>query len=131
MDPHAQARAQIVRAQAGLLSEDEELELRAHLDTCAECAALASSHADAGAEPGKHLPASLIAEWPRARTALRGLERALVRRHLERCFECRQDLELLGHAPELTIVPELESAALDRAAEPAAMAVDGPSRHAN
>ena len=127
MDPHAQARARIIRAQAGLLSDDEELQLRAHLDTCAECAALASSDADAGAEPGKHLPASLLAEWPRARAALRGLERALVRRHLGRCSECRQDLELLGYAPELAIVPELESDALDRAAEPAAIAVSRPS----
>src|SRR5262245_37117375 len=98
MDPHAVARQRMVRAQAGLLGVGDERELRAHLDACAECAALASSETGPGVEPGKHLPASLIAEWPRARAALRGLERALVRRHLERCSECRQDLQMLGHA---------------------------------
>jgi hypothetical protein len=130
MDPHAWARARMVRERVGILSEDDERRLRAHLESCPECAALASGEPGAPIEPGRHLPASLIAEWPRARALLRGLERALVRRHLERCAECRQDLELLGHAAALDPVPELETTALDPGAEPTAMASPPPSLRA-
>jgi hypothetical protein len=76
------------------------------------------------ADPGAHLPASVIAQWPRARATLRGLERALVRRHLERCPECRQDLEMLGHAPHLEEIAALESpVALAPAVSPESSAV--------
>src|SRR5262249_51563110 len=60
-------------------------------------------------EAGTHVAASLIARWPRAQQTLRGLERTLVRRHLERCAECRQDLEALGFEPRLPRVPDWES----------------------
>jgi len=45
------------------------------------------------------------------------MERTLVRRHLERCIECRQDLEALGFEPRLAVVSELET---DAAIAPAA-----------
>src|SRR5262249_37302541 len=57
---------------------------------------------------GRHVAASLVARWPRAQQSLRGLERTLVRRHLERCAECRQDLEALGFEPRLAYVADWE-----------------------
>src|SRR6516164_11000679 len=81
-----------------------------HLAVCAVCRAAADAYAEppAGAA-GTHVPASLIAAWPRAQQGLRGLERTLVRRHLERCAECRQDLQALGFEPRLDFVAAWES----------------------
>jgi hypothetical protein len=56
----------------------------------------------------EHIPSELIARWDQTQTSLRGLARLLTRRHLESCIECRQDLEVLGFAPVLRVVPELE-----------------------
>jgi hypothetical protein len=116
-DPHAWARAALLRRRVGLLSEVEESRLSEHLRGCEACATLEPREPSPGLDAGRHLPAGLVAQWPSARATLRGLERALVRGHLERCASCRQDLELLGHTPMLDVVPELESPVLDRLAE--------------
>jgi GAF domain-containing protein len=57
---------------------------------------------------GAHIPTDVLVKWEIATRTLRGVERALVREHLESCEECRQDLELLGVRPELRLIPELE-----------------------
>ena len=105
---HAWVAARLAQWRAGLLADDEAERLRVHLGECAACRTLAEAFAgDSGLDAGAHLPPSLVAEWPRARELLSGLERSLVRRHLERCPECRQDLELLGHEPRLETAPAL------------------------
>ena len=114
--PHDWARAHLVRWRAGLLSEEDEARLTDHLRACEACAKLEPVERSAASDGGRHLPASVLAQWSQARTTLRGLERALARRHLERCAECRQDLELLGHAPALEVIPDLETTTLDQAA---------------
>lgn len=131
---HDWVRRRLAAWRAGLLEEDEAARVSTHLAGCADCRALADAYASEGAgDGGAHVAASLLADWPSARTRLRGLERALVRRHLERCAACRQDLEAIGFEPALEWVPALEAnvelgaAATTPAAGPvAAGAPDGP-----
>ena len=112
-DPHAWVRRRLAAWRSGLLPDEDSLSVASHLETCPDCKDLAETFPrSAGAHPEAHIPASVIAEWKQAQTGLRGLERALVRRHLERCEACRQDLELLGHAPVLERIPALESNAV-------------------
>jgi hypothetical protein len=111
-DLHQWVRHRLAAWRASVLDDAETARVAEHLAACAECRAAA----DAYAEPtpgaaGMHVPASLIAAWPRAQQALRGLERTLVRRHLERCAECRQDLQALGFEPRLEFVAAWESEA--------------------
>jgi hypothetical protein len=106
---HRWARARLAASRLGLLGEADEARLRAHLVACEACREAAEPLEE---EPGTavegHVPATLVARWDRARHELRGLERALVRRHLERCAGCREDLAAAGHAAELAVVPGLE-----------------------
>ena len=108
-DPHAWCRGALPFLQSGLLSESEEARLRAHLRDCERCRSelegLMETPDPAAAE---HIPAGIVASWNDARQSLRGLTRALVRHHLERCAQCRQDLEALGFEPILPVVPDLE-----------------------
>ena len=109
-DLHLWVRHRLAAWRAGVLDDAEAARVDEHLAACADCRALADAYAELPAgEAGTHVPASLIAEWPHAQQALRGLERTLVRRHLERCAECRQDLEALGFEPRLELVREWES----------------------
>lgn len=108
-DRHGWARARLTAWRAGLLSETDAAALARHLEDCEACRRFAEAFDTAGGEAGAHVAASLVADWPRASASLRGLERALVRHHLERCAECRQDLEALGHAPKLEWVEALET----------------------
>ena len=85
-----------------MLPESETLELDEHLASCPECRArLVSIKPVAGADAG-HLPASLVATWPRATRLLSGIERGLVAHHLESCESCRASLEFSGHEPVLS-----------------------------
>ncbi len=85
----------------GMLPESETLELDEHLASCPECRErLVSIRPVAGADVG-HLPASLVATWPRATRLLSGIERDLVAHHLEGCESCRASLEFSGHEPVL------------------------------
>ena len=109
-DLHLWVRRRLAAWRAGVLDDAETARVDEHLAACADCRALADEYAELPAgEAGTHVPASLIAEWPRTQQALRGLERTLVRKHLERCAECRQDLEALGFEPRLELVREWES----------------------
>ncbi|OGU00766.1 MAG: hypothetical protein A2W29_13480 [Gemmatimonadetes bacterium RBG_16_66_8] len=108
---HSWFRARMAAFATGLLGPAEEERFREHRQQCAECrtAFHAMGASDVSAQGlGQHLPAELVARWSEARRSLRGLERSLVRNHLARCEECRQDLQVLGHAPELEVNPELE-----------------------
>src|SRR5262245_12985185 len=116
-DLHLWVRQRLAAWRASVLDDAEAARVDAHLAPCAECRALADAFAAPPAgEAGRHVPASLLAEWSRTQQELRGLERMLVRRHLERCAECRQDLEALGFEPRLELVREWES---DVSLEPA------------
>ena len=110
-DPHRWCRVRMLALRRGLLDDPDETRLREHLTSCASCreayAAVAADQTPPVAWSG-HVPSDLIARWPRATATLRGLERAVVRSHLEHCAECRQELELLGHQPVLERVPALE-----------------------
>jgi len=119
-DTHLWVRRRLLAWRAGMLDGAEAGRIEAHLADCAECRATADALAPASAgDAGTHLAASLVAAWPRAQQSLRGLERALVRHHLERCAECRQDLESLGYEPRLELVPALEAAEPVTASAPA------------
>ena len=122
-DPHRWARARFAARRAGLLDDEEERRLAEHLSTCDSCrreweedAAVVEGDGAPMAGPDTHIPAGVLAAWPRAAKQLRGIERAMVREHLARCAECRQELGLLGHAPELAVVPVLEWKGEERAA---------------
>ena len=110
VDRHRWVRVRLAARAAGLLTEDERRQVEDHLASCAECRAHGATFETSPGEgdASSHVPPPLFARWPETRHTLRGLERTMVRRHLERCAECRQDLELLGHAPRLEYVPELE-----------------------
>ena len=109
-DLHHWVRHRLAAWRASVLDDAEAARVAEHLAACADCRAAADAYAAPPAgEAGTHVPASLIAAWPRAQHTLRGLERTLVRRHLERCAECRQDLESLGFDPRLEFVAAWES----------------------
>lgn len=102
-DPHAWTRQRLVPLETGLLDEAEEQRIRGHLDGCAECSErwniLREETPDA--DSGGHIPVQIMARWATASAKLQGLERAMVSRHLERCAECRADLQVLGFEPTL------------------------------
>lgn len=101
---HAWVRRHLVASVAGLLTDADEQRLQAHLADCGDCAAAWREQAESlnvdGAQD-RHLAPAMIARWPAASASLRGLERDAVRLHLERCADCRADLEAMGHRPEL------------------------------
>ena len=118
-DPHGPALRRYVAWRAGLLDEEQAREAITHVETCDACresaeAMVESARATEGG-PG-HLAPDLLARWPRDSARLHGLERELVRHHVERCALCREDLALLGHAPELAAEEAVPNRA---AAEPA------------
>jgi hypothetical protein len=151
VDRHRWVNTRVAAWCAGLLSEEDASAVAEHLAACESCRGLAeasavASDATTGSHAGEHLPAALLAAWPRVRGELRGLERAMARIHLERCADCRQDLELLGHAPVLEHDPALDLAptasasilgSLARADDASATAGEGartagaPTRSAN
>lgn len=125
---HGWWRARLTARRAGLLTESEEQRFDRHLAECDQCrsnweaAIERDAGADTGPSPGEpHIPPPMLARWETARAELRGLERAMVREHLESCAECRQDLEVLGLEATLERVPEWEWAGergLDPAGDP-------------
>jgi hypothetical protein len=119
-DLHYWVRHRLAAWRSSVLDDAEAARVAEHLASCADCRAAADAYAEPPAgEAGTHVPASLVAVWPRAQQTLRGLERTLVRRHLERCAACRQDLETLGFEPRLEFVPAWESeASLESMASP-------------
>lgn len=104
MSDHDDIRHKLPAFAAALLSEPATVAVEAHLETCSECrdavAALAPDTPGPGVELG-HIPAGVLARWPRASRELRGLERELVASHLEACEDCRAALAVLGYPPVL------------------------------
>jgi hypothetical protein len=110
-DDHLWVRRRFAAHLSGLLTaEGEEERFRFHLDACESCRGALQAIGEVRPEIGTehHIPASLLARWDAARSNLRGVERSLVRQHLEECGECREELVLLGHTPELARAPDLE-----------------------
>ena len=106
---HEWALRQLLAYSAGMLPEDELLRLEEHLGTCPDCRSrLAPLKPAAGVGAG-HLPASLIATWPRSSAQLEGLERELVEAHLADCEACRATITFAGHEPALS--PAADAAA--------------------
>ena len=98
---HEWTGRRLVAYGSGLLDESETLDVEQHLRSCTECRTrLSAIKPPAGSDPG-HLPASLVATWPRSNRLLVGIERDLVARHLHTCELCRASLEFAGHAPML------------------------------
>jgi len=112
-DQHAWVRGRLAALRAGLLETGEEERLQAHLRRCERCRedyeAFSPDEEDMHEAAAGHIPPVILGRWNLARRTLVGSERALVRRHLEECEECRQDVAFLGHEPVLETVPELES----------------------
>ncbi len=113
-DLHAWFLRRLPAFVGGLLAEEEERRFVEHRAGCESCRAafdaFTASDEFALTERGAHVPAAMLARWPEARRELRGIERSMVRAHLERCDVCRADLERTGQAPVLEFVAELESA---------------------
>lgn len=107
MNEHEMAWRQLPAYAAKLLDETREAEIDAHIQVCEECrhavAELAITPPGAGVDRA-HIPAGVLARWPRAQQELRGLERELIAQHLVACEECRAALAVLGYAPVLPIV---------------------------
>ena len=110
-DGHPSADALIAFA-AGLLSGGAEARVVAHLGSCAACRESFESLTDREdwEEPaGEHVPAAMLASWPRTKRELRGVERDLVLKHLERCDSCHAELATLGFEPEPGPRPRAET----------------------
>lgn len=104
MSNHDDVRPRLPAFVAGLLDEAQDSEVARHLLDCAECSQLAESLAISPAGAGvdrAHIPAGVLARWPKALRELRGLERDLISAHLKTCEECRGALRVLGHAPTM------------------------------
>jgi len=103
-DPHAWFRARLDASVLGLLSEAEERRFDEHAASCSRCAAILTAFRANLPEPDtdyRHLPPTLVARWDRRVPDLRGVERRLVREHLDSCDVCRRALTTLGFDPKL------------------------------
>lgn len=112
---HAWVRHRLAPFWAGLLSDADTSRLERHLDECDDCRSAwdaQAAHPPLPSDADAHVPAALFADWDRQQRTLRGLERAAIRHHLERCEDCRSDLRVLGHEPVLEFVAALEPASL-------------------
>jgi len=115
-DMHAWVRARLVAWASGLLDPEATARIDEHLAGCDACrtdAAVLSATRPGDDALGEHIPAAALARWDRWSVELRGLSRALVRQHLERCDVCRSQLETLGYRAELPVVTALEAAGRD------------------
>lgn len=107
-DSHAVFLHRLVLHEAGLLTEEGEAELQAHLEVCAACREIRDEHAaeKTGDGGNGHIPSAMLARWDRVSASVRGLERDLLARHLVACEACRRDLELAGYEPVFLDEPE-------------------------
>ena len=113
-DMHGWFRRRLPAYVGGLLSELEERRFVEHRAQCEDCRRafdeFTASDEIVLTERGVHIPAPMLARWARAQRALTGVERSMVRAHLDRCEECRADLQSLGQTAELEFIPALEAA---------------------
>lgn len=108
---HAWVLSRLAPYWAGLLDDSANERVESHVASCEPCRrAWEAQSATPAITPGAeaHVPAALVADWDRQQRTLRGLERATVRHHLERCDDCRRDLQALGHEPVLEFIAALE-----------------------
>lgn len=113
---HRWVRTRLDAHATGLLDEREMSRFQAHLDECDLCRRAVAAHAEGttmSRPADAHIPASLLSRWDRARERLRGIERRLVREHLEGCPVCRQDLGAIGFEPVLARDLALEGGPAD------------------
>ncbi len=104
-------RARLQAYRYGLLDERAERRFEGLRDKNSLCRGSWEAYLEeeSGAEPlAEHIPVDLLADWKRAERELRGLERSLLREHLEACEQCRRDLVELGHSGELSEEPAEE-----------------------
>lgn len=100
-------RRHLVPAAAGLLEDAEAGRFQALAQEDPLCRELLASFLDdpeatrTTASEDRHIPAALLARWPRVQRDLAGLEREIAAHHLATCEECRADLRLLGFDPSL------------------------------
>ena len=105
LQDHDWAGTRLIGYSTGMLPEDQMLRMEEHLRGCDDCRSrLAPLKALSAADAG-HLPASMIATWPRSSKLLSGIERSLVQSHLRACGSCRATLEFAGHEPVLAAEP--------------------------
>src|SRR5262249_41826807 len=102
---HDWAVSRLVGYSTGMLPEDQLLRMEDHLRGCDDCRARLSPLKALSAADAGHLPASLIATWPRSSKLLAGIERSLVESHLRACGSCRATLEFAGYEPVLAALP--------------------------
>ncbi len=108
---HAWVLSRLAPYWAGLLEDSANERVESHVASCEPCRrAWEAQSATPAFAPGTeaHVPAALVADWERQQRTLRGLERATIRHHLERCDDCRRDLVALGHEPVLEFIAALE-----------------------
>lgn len=100
-------KRRLVRFTSGLLSPEESERFHQLAGSDSACGELLAAFTEDPVDPSElgHIPASVLAVWPRATKTLRGLERDAIRTHLERCSDCREDLTVLGFEPVLEADP--------------------------
>lgn len=130
---HSWVRARLASHAAGLLSDADGQLLHSHRAHCAACQGLWEAYVGGDGDvsfDGEHLPPSLLARWAETSSSLQGMARTMVRGHLERCAECRDDLRLLGHdSPLMDLQAGLAAEAVEqRQAPPAQLAKELAAR---
>jgi hypothetical protein len=82
---------------AGLLSDPEVERFESLRDSDRSCQALwAEFLGDADLSDGFHMPAGMVAQWPKAASSLGELERRAVEDHLSSCTSCAEEISLFG-----------------------------------
>ncbi len=99
-DEHAWAQPRLELLHARLLSPADEARLERHVQTCADCRDTFVQMSRLGPEPGAHVPASVLARWPRLASVLPTIERELITQHLQECDACREELRIAASARE-------------------------------
>lgn len=108
-DRHAWFRDRLDLESLGLLDEAEQIAFDEHAASCLGCRRRLELYRDNLPERpsgDRHLPPSLVARWDRSSPQLRGLERRMVRQHLDTCDVCREALVLLGFSPVLPVLAD-------------------------
>ncbi len=97
-------RERLAAAVLGLLTDEEEEELRGHSDDCPTCKETLERYSTvtrtALADNLGHIPSHILWDWETRGPGLSGLQRELILAHLKRCDECREVLVCMGQDPE-------------------------------